>query len=475
VFVLALDVGTSSVRALVYDEQGRQVEGAGAHERYTQSRGHSGRLGEFDADELVEAAREAIDEARREMPGRIDAVAASCFWHSLVAVDVNGRALTTVSTWRDTRAAVEAGELARELSTEAVHARTGCPLHPSFWPARLRRLKRDEPDVFRSAERFLSFPDYALLKLAGDHRTSVSMASGTGLLELESRTWDEELLEALDLDPGRLPEISDEPVGVREQWYPAVGDGACSNVGAGCVTADAAALMIGTSGAYRVIRGGEPAPRPGLFMYRVDEQRLVEGGSISDGGNLYDWLERTLSAVDTRGLVDEPADGHGLTFLTLLGGERSPGWNADARGAIAGLSFGTEPRHILQAALEGVALRFSEISELMPEVDRVVATGGALLENAGWVQILADALGRRVTLSAVAEASARGAAVVTLERLGESPVPAPLGLTFEPRHERTQALAAARERQRTLYRALGSPLSRVDRSFPTDGGETPPS
>lgn len=453
--VLALDVGTSSVRARLYDERGLHVAGVEAQERYTATRGHSGRLGEFDADELVAVAREAVDEARREAGGPIDAVAASCFWHSLVPVDERGRALGPVQTWRDLRSADEADELGSLLGRLAVQGRTGAPLHPSFWPAKLLWMRRHEPGLFARTARFLSFPDFLFGRLVGQTRTSLSTASGTGLLELETDTWDAELIQALGLSADRLPEISDEPAGDDEPWFPALGDGACSNLGTGCVTPDRAALMVGTSGAYRTISDQRPPARPGLFVYRVDGRRWVHGGSISDGGNLHDWLERTLAETDTSGLADEPPDGHGLTFLTLLGGERSPGWNAHARGAVAGLSFATEPRHLVQAALEGVAFRFAEIADLMPEVHEVVATGAALLKNPDWTQVVADVLGRAVTASAVEEGSARGAAIAALERLGETPAEAPLGRVFEPRPERVEPYAAARERQRDLYRALG--------------------
>jgi gluconokinase len=452
--VLALDVGTSSVRARLYDERGFDVEGVEAHERYTATRGHSGRLGEFDADELVDAARDAVDEARREAGGPIDAIAASCFWHSLVPVDGAGQALAPVQTWRDVRSANEADELAATLGRRAVHARTGAPLHPSFWPAKLLWLRRHERELFDRTAQFLSFSDYLLGRLAGTTRTSLSMASGTGLLDVVTAMWDAELLEAVGVEAERLPKLSDEPVGGGEEWFPALGDGACSNLGVGCMTPERAALMVGTSGAYRTIAAARPSARPGLFVYRVDGRRWVQGGSISDGGNLYDWLERTLAETDTSGLADEQPDAHGLTFLTLLGGERSPGWNARARGAIAGLTFSTTPRHLVQAAFEGVAFRFAEIAELMPEVREVVATGAALLKNQDWVQIVADVLGRPVVMSAVAEGSARGAAVAALERLGESPAEAPLGRTYEPRLERTEVYAAARERQRELYERL---------------------
>jgi gluconokinase len=400
----------------------------------------------------VELTAAVLDEARREAGERLDAVCVSAFWHSLVPVDAAGRAIGPLLTWRDTRSAPAAERLARLLDPEAVLARTGCPPHPSFWPAKLAWLAEAEPDTFARAARFLSFPDYLYLRLPGEGPTSLSMASGTGLLDANEGRWDVELLDVLGLDPARLPVISDEPVGT---WFPALGDGACSNVGAGCLSRDRAALMIGTSGAYRtVFEAGTATPRPGLFLYRLDGRRFVEGGSISDGGNLWAWLERTLPLPHAFDVAAREPDAHGLTFLALLGGERSPGWNADARGAVTGLHLGTTAADLFQAALEGVAYRVAEIADLLPEVRDVVATGGALLADRGWAQVLADVLERPVTVSGVPEGSLRGAAVVALERLGATPDPAPLGETLEPRPERFEAYRAARERARSLYEAV---------------------
>jgi gluconokinase len=442
--VLALDVGSSSVRARAYDERGMHVDAAEAQTKYEDA----------DPKTLVEATRSTLDEARRDA-GECDAVAASCFWHSLVAVDGQSRPLTALLTWRDQRAAGQARALATRLDLDEVHARTGCVVHPSYWPAKLAWLHEEEPEIFSSADRFLSFSDYLYGELVGDTSTSLSMASGTGLLDLNTRAWDEELLEALELSPERLPEISDEPAGTDEPWFTALGDGACSNLGAGCTTRDRAALMIGTSGAYRVLYEAASAePKPGLFCYRLDDRRLVEGGALSDGGNLYAWLERTLADAEVEGVAElEPAR-HGLTFLPLLGGERSPGWRTDARGAVAGLTFETTAQDLVQAALEGVAYRFAEIAELVPGITEIVATGAALLADPDWIQIVADVLEQPVVASAVDEGSARGAAVAALERLGVDPEPAPLGKRYEPRADRSAAHREARERQRRLYETL---------------------
>jgi gluconokinase len=435
--VLALDVGSSSVRAQCFDERAEPLDEL-KQERY------DGR----DPDEIVELVRTVIDGRDEDA----DAVGTSCFGHSLLALDAGGKPLTEILGWRDTRSAAAAEWLRRRLDSSTVHARTGAHLHPSFWPAKLAWLAETDPEAFRSATRFVSACDYVYEQLQGRAPTvSLSIASGTGLLDLAAATWDAELLTAVGVDESMLPRLSDDP---HEGWYPALIDGACSNLGAGCTGTSRAALMVGTSGALRILYETErPQPRPGLFMYRLDDRRVVEGGALSDGGNLHAWLEETLA--DASGsLTERGPDEHGLSFLPFLGGERSTGWDPDATGAIAGLTFETTPRDIRQAGLEGVALRFAAVADLLPEVEEVVATGGGLRSEPEWIQLMADALARPVTASQVEEASLRGAAVATLERLGHTAAEAPLGEVFHPREERAGAYRSARDRQQRLYEEL---------------------
>jgi gluconokinase len=440
--VLALDIGTSSVRAQRFDETCEE-RGEPPRRNYA---------GETDPVRIVALVREAIDEAGGAVD--VDAVGSSCFGHSLLALDDEGRPVTEILSWRDTRSADAAEWLLRRVDGEAVHARTGCQIHTSYWPAKLAWLAQERPDVFRSARRFVSFCDYLYEQMLGrEIPASIAMATPTGLVDLHRRSWDAELLDLLDLDVERLPPISDAPI---DGWYPAVLDGACSNFGAGWVGRGRAALMVGTSGAMRTVYETEqPQPRPGLFLHWVDDRRVVEGGSLSDGGNLYHWIEQTLEST-AGSLADRGPDAHGLTFLTLLGGERSPGWHQHARGGVHGLTFDTTPLDLRQAALEGVAFRFAEVADLMPRIEDIVATGGALLEDPEWVQIMADALARPLRTSGVREASLRGAAVLTLERLGISAPPAAVGGLVEPRAEFADEYRAARDRQRRLYEVVTS-------------------
>ena len=420
--VLALDIGTSSVRTQRF---GERAEPAGEL-----------RQEEYEADD-PDAVAAAV---RRVLDGN-EPDATSCFAHSLVAVDDDWNALTPILGWRDTRSAAAADWLARRLDSDAVHARTGAFLHPSFWPAKLAWLAETEPETFRRTARFVSFADY----LHGEPETSLGMASTSGLLDLTTQDWDEELLAILRVDRERLPRIDEVPL-----WP----DAACSNAGAGCRTRERAALMVGTSGALRVLYETErPQPKPGLFLYLADERRVVEGGALSDGGNLYEWLEQTLADASGSLAERDPRD-HGLVFLPFLGGERSTGWNPHARGAVHGLTFETTPIDVRQAAYEGVAFRFAAIADLLPEVQEVVATGGGLLHDRDWIQLMADALARPVTVSAVPEASLRGAAVLALERLGHEAAEAPTTGVVHPREDRAEAYRAARAEQERLYELL---------------------
>jgi gluconokinase len=250
-----------------------------------------------------------------------------------------------------------------------------------------------------------------------------------------------------------------------------VGDGACSNLGSGCLGPEKAALMVGTSGALRVVSADpHPVAPEGLWCYRVDARRALVGGALSNGGNLFAWLRDTLRLPEPEPMEQElaamPPDGHGLTVLPFLAGERSPGWAGHARAAFAGVSWSTRPIDLLRAGLESVAYRFALIAERLPLGKRteIVATGTALLSSPAWIEIICDVLGRPVVTSEESEASSHGAALIALEALGLLPdlaqAPFKFGRVFQPDRERHSVYQAPRRRQAELYdRLVKNPLS----------------
>ena len=445
--VLALDLGTSSFRTLVFDARARAIadsEEQLAHEPRATAGGGS----EADPEALFDLLVRCVDGTLGRIGERasdLAAVAASCFWHSLMGVGNQGEPTTPVYLWADTRSGPWVHILAKETDPAVLHARTGCLLHSSYWPAKLRWLRDTDSAAFAASARFVSFAEYAAGRLLGDSRVSLSMASGTGLLATHERVWDAEILATLDIAADRLPEIMAQhephaPLGrewanrwpplVAIPWYPAAGDGACANVGSGAVHPGRVALTMGTSGALRVVleADGQRLSVPdGLWAYRMDDRHYVAGGALSNGGNLLAWLGETLDVeYDDETMTAAaaiPPDGHGLTVLPFLAGERAPGWNDDTAGVIAGLRLATRPEDIVRAGMEAVAYRFARVYQdvrpLASAGHEIVTNGGAILRSPIWLQIMADVLGHDLhTLPPETEASGRGAAILALVAIG---------------------------------------------------------
>jgi gluconokinase len=319
------------------------------------------------------------------------------------------------------------------------------------------------------------------MALFGETGTSFSMASGTGLLDQAALRWAAPALAAAGIDEDRLFTLCDRTAprrGLRPPWakrwpalrgvpwFPAVGDGAAGNVGSGCVAPDRMALNLGTSAALRVATSSPGAVPRGLWRYRVDRQLSLLGGALSEGGNVYAWCREVLrlpgSTEIDAALADLPVDGHGLTVLPFLAGERAPGWRGDRRGAITGLGLDTTPLDLARAMLEAVALRIALVYALLaplaaPE-HQIVASGGALGRSRVWTQMVADALGRPVGVSRDEEATSRGVALLALSAAGVlrdlAAVPSPVGEVVEPDLARHARYQAALVRQRHLDAAL---------------------
>ncbi len=481
--VLALDVGTSSVRAIVYDALGRAVEGAGTHTPYQMDTMPDGGV-EIDADRLLGITCGAIDgllRAEASLLVRLGGVACSTFWHSLVGVDADGKVLTPVFIWNDTRSRDDAAALVERLDVDSVHSGTGARPHASYWPAKLCWLRRTRPDVFGRVAHWMSPGEYMHLKLFGRTLCSVSMASGTGVFNPNTCNWDAAMLAECGIKREQLSPLAGDhevltgltaeyasrwPALAHLPWTPAVGDGACSNVGSGCVTRDFVNLMVGTSGAMRVCWAADQVRIPrGLWCYRASRRYALLGGALSNAGDVYAWcVDRLrLDATDLEAeLAALATDAHGLTVLPFFSGERSTGWADSARAAITGMSLATRPVDILRAALEAVAYRFAAIYERLREVipgeAKIVASGGGILHSPVWTRIMADVIGVPVIASAVPEASSRGAALLWLESLDEiddlNSIPAPTGRVFEPDSSHHEAYRKGRERQELLYDLL---------------------
>ncbi len=475
--MLAIDIGTSSVRAVLFDRRGR-IASPVFREAYAMDTTPDGGIC-IDADRLAMVVGSVLDAccAAGGHPA-IAGVAMATFWHNVVGVE-GDRAVTPLISWADTRPGRVVPELEKRLDAASAHKRTGCVLHASYLPAKLCWFARNDPGRFDRVERWMSIGEYLFLKWFGESACSVSMASGTGLFNAHGCDWDDETLAALPVERTHLSAVRDvdEPVqGLREPyaarwpvlarvpWYPALGDGACNNIGSGCVDADRIAVMVGTSGAMRMMKRADAFTIPeGLWCYRSDRRRILVGGALSNGGNICDWMRDTLRLGDEQRVEQDLSrmkpDSHGLTVLPFWAGERSPGWHDSARAVVTGMTLHTTPLDVMCAGLEATTYCFARIYERLRPIAgdscEIVASGGGLLQSPVWMQMLADVLERPITASAVSEASSRGAALLALDAAGVledlAAVPAPIGKVYEPDPAKRDRYREAMHRQQALY------------------------
>jgi gluconokinase len=483
--VLAIDIGTSSIRATVYG-RGLQPVRTGTKIAYRWRTGTDGTV-EASAATMERAVASAIDGALDGMRSNIDAVVIAAFWHSLVGIDARERAVTAVIPWSDTRSAAQVESLRARLDERAVHARTGCRIHTTYWPARLRWFAEHDAKTFRRVHRWITFPSYLERRWLGRAAESRSQASATGVFSHAAGAWDTALCAACGITPDQLGPIVDlDDVGAQPsaavtrrwpqlrdaRWIPAAGDGALNNVGANCLSRGRAALMIGTSGALREILPNDRRVQVPfeLWRYCLDRRRDVIGGALSNGGNFIGWMRQTLGLggdVKAAARVDAaiarvPPDSHGLTVLPFVAGQRTPDYPATASGAIDGLRLSTTREDIVRAGLESVAYRFVEVMQdvrRVAPVSHLVATGTALTASRVWPQIVADALGCALIVPRDNELTSRGAAIVGFELLG---IPVRgleprVARVFHPDPRAHAVYRAAAARQQRLLEALVVP------------------
>jgi gluconokinase len=492
VTLLILDFGSSSVRALLYALDANSgtltpIDGALASRNVTFDTEPPG-AATFDADALCAVVEACIDELLTHSAARdIRAVGMDTFVGNVLGVDADGNAITPVYLYADTRSADDVEQLAAQYDGRAVHAQTGCRHATAYHPGRFAWLRRTEPDIVAGAAAWIDFGTYLYRRWFGraDVPCSVSAAAWTGLLRRADAMWDADWLAALAWDAGTLPTLADYHAAqtglagaYRARWAAladvpfmvGVGDGASANIGAGGDSPARVVLTIGTTAALRVVTDQFVANVPySLWNYRVTRDLHLIGGATSEGGGVMNWLNKTLSLSPDRDaqmtlqteMMKRPRAGHGLTFLPLLAGERSPGYHADATGTLHGIRLSTDALDIAQAGIEGIALRLRLILNDLDGIaapDAPIYAGGGVLASPIVAQIVADALNRPLHIVAEREATARGTAILAARALYPDMTFAPprVGRVVTPDPAGADAMRAALEYQIDLYARLYS-------------------
>lgn len=453
--VIAVDIGTTATKTLAIDAAGRILASHSIdYPLLTPKPGYA----EQDPEQLlaaVVAGVRAVIDRSGIAPGQVKCVSFSSAMHSLIGIDRDLKPITPCMTWADQRSAAVAERLKKDGSGFALYRATGTPIHPMSPLIKLIWLKENEPDLHSRAHRWVGIKEYVFAKFFGRCVIDYSMASATGLFDLERLDWHDGALAAAGLTPERLSEPVPttfaltglnaeyaEAMGIRPDTPFVVGasDGVLANLGAGAIEPGITAVTIGTSGAVRAVVDAptfDPAGR--LFCYALTEQLWVIGGAVNNGGIALRWARDRLFAAEAeeaRRAGEEPYDrlialaqtaplgAGGLLFLPLLTGERAPYWNANARGVFFGLSLHHEKRHMLRAVMEGVMLQVDAVARLLEQAGgkaREVRASGGFARSAFWRQMLADVLGTPVRVTQTVDSSGLGAAWLGLYAIGAEP------------------------------------------------------
>lgn len=440
--VLAMDIGSSSTRSALFDHKARQLPETGARVEYSLRYTSDGGA-ELAPLILQRAAERCLAETLRQHRASLSlrkipiaAIGGSSLWHALLGLDRHLRPITPIFTWADSRATNDAARLREKLSEREIHARTGCMLRATFWPAKLLWLRRTQATLFRRVSMWASPVDWIFRELFGAIGSSASMASATGLYNLKIRDWDNPLCQICHVDPKQLPPIANVVTPTRShshaltpaRLFAAIGDGAAGNLGSGADRQGIVAINMGTSAAVRMMQTNHQAAQTrvpfGLFRYVVDAQRSVIGGAVSNAGNLRIWCLRDLRLKETeadRALLRSKAAIDPLTVLPFWVSERAPTWPEQQLGVIDGLNQSTRATDILRATTTAVFYRLAQIFDLVEGATvrgrRIIVSGG-ILHSIAAIKLLADAIGRDVEIAREAEASLRGAAVHALKQMG---------------------------------------------------------
>jgi xylulokinase len=366
--------------------------------------------------------------------------------HGMVPLDAEGRVIRPAILWNDQRTGKAVEEIEAAIPRHELIQRTGNPAITGFQLPKLVWLRTEEPQAYALLRQSLLPKDYLAFVLTGERVTEPSDASGIGCLNLASRQWDTDILNALNISPDLFPSVVESTaiagklksdiaarVGLPA-GLPIVaggGDNAAAAVGLGISSShlNRGSLSIGTSGVIfapcdRPIP--DPEGRVHLFCH-VDGGYHLLGVTLAAGGSLR-WYRDTfapqIAYTELMDMAENSLPGaRGILCLPHLAGERSPHLDPDARGAWVNLSLAHTQADLIRAVLEGVAFSLRAALEVINEitpVHQLLATGGGARSSI-WLQILADVLQTELIAPRAEEGAAYGAAILAMVGVGAFP------------------------------------------------------
>lgn len=429
-FYIGIDIGTTATKAVVFDTSGKVVrEVAKGYEMYHPKADWSVQK----MDEVLDAVLLCIQEITEGIQPEF--ISFSSAMQSILMIDEQGNALSDAVLWADNRASGLAESLKNSTLGKQFYELTGIPIHTFCPMTKILWWKENEPELFAKSHRFISIKEYIWHHLTGEYVLDSSMASGTGLMNLNTLNWEKTILNHLNIKEEQLSPI----VSVRHQakgkqdghlYIIGGGDGALANLGSGAMERGKMALTIGTSGAVRL-----PIEKPFIDAqmrtqcYHLKDDRYLVLGAVNNGAVILQWLKEAILKTDLSfyAMIAEAkgisAGADGLLFVPYLLGERAPIWDASAKGSLLGISIHHTQAHLIRATLEGILFGLLSIAEILfdsteERKKHVVMASGGFAKSDVWLQMAADIFQMEIVVAETVESAAWGAVMLGFEALG---------------------------------------------------------
>nr|WP_294870427.1 gluconokinase [uncultured Pedobacter sp.] len=431
-YVLGIDIGTGSVKAVAVDTRCKSFGAFQQHYSFTSP--HPG-YHEQNPEEIWNAFKKSMDGLIAEIGNMPKAISLSSAMHSLIPVDENGNALAPMITWADNRSSEIAKGLRSSEIGLSIYKATGTPLHAMSPLCKILWLRENDPGLFSQTHKFISIKEYIWYKLFKEFKIDYSIASSTGLFNIDELDWHTDSLNITGIDSKMLSEpVQTDYTKFLDSGIAVVigaSDGCMANLGSGGIKPGIAVMTIGTSGAVR-IASDKPLPneKAMTFSYILDKDTFICGGPINNGGIALQWwmknnIKHDLGETDYEQLFGEIANiktaSNGLLFLPYLTGDRAPIWDSESCGVFFGIKLEHGKAHFSRAVLEGICYAMYDVLDALQEnaepIKQINISGG-IVKSDVWMQIMADITGKDLVITQTEDASAVGAALLAMKALG---------------------------------------------------------
>lgn len=436
-YLMGIDLGTSSVKTAVFDERGRMLSLAAMPYVYDAPRpGYA----EQNPELWWDAAAAAICESIRRLPGDpedIKAVGFSGQMHGIVPLDKDGRPVRKAILHCDVRAKDTVEKLKEKFGEHRISDIVLNPVFPGFQMVSLCWMREHEPELYGRIKTVICPKDYIRYRMTGEIGTECTDASGTLLYDMRRESWSAKLFEMLNLNPGLVPFEIHSPyeaagkilpeaarrTGLPEKTEIVYGgaDQVMHSLGNGVYKPGTMMATVGTSGQVLTVSKAPVQSRElNVHCFRHAENHYWYGlAAVLHAGSTLNWFQRTFAKNQSFPDLSEMANQaepccDGLVFFPCMGGERTPYMDTETRGMFSGISMFHKEEHFARAMMEGVSFAVKtgirKIEEIYGKAETLICAGGGV-KGKTWAQIQADIYGREIFVSNISEQACLGAAV----------------------------------------------------------------